>query len=319
MRRSVTVTAAALAAVLALAGCSGDSADPADTASETASTAPAQDATADAEAGNAPEDVALLEAITVEGEPGAEATLTFEQPLTVSGHAAAVVAPGDGAPIEEGQLLLVHFTQVNGENGEVLDSTYDAEPQPLVVTKDATVPALVDVLVGQNVGSRVVFATPTQGAAALMAIEVVEALPTRAEGTAVPAPEGLPTVTLDENGAPSIEPVAGDPPTELVAVPLIEGDGKAVEAGDYVYAQYTGWLWDGTMFDSSWEGGQPLPFEAGAGQLIEGWDTGIIGKTVGSQVLFVIPPELGYGDEGAGENIPGGSTLVFVVDILYAG
>lgn len=325
MRRPATATAAAaLATVLFLAGCSSDGEDPAGSSSETpteastdASAEPTDGATAGPEEGNAPEDVAALEGVTVEGEPGAEATLTFEQPLNVGGHAAVAATPGDGATIEEGQLLLVHFTQVNGENGEVLDSTYDGEPQPLVVSDQATVPALIDVLVGQNVGARVIFATPTQSAAALMAIEVVDAVPTRAEGTAVEAPEGTPAVTLAENGAPSIEPVAGDPPTELIATPLIEGDGKAIEEGDYVYAHYTGWLWDGTMFDSSWELGSPLPFEAGAGQLIEGWDTGILGKTVGSQVLFVIPPELGYGDQENG-TIPAGSTLVFVVDILYA-
>ncbi|HLT84246.1 MAG TPA: FKBP-type peptidyl-prolyl cis-trans isomerase [Phototrophicaceae bacterium] len=325
MRRSATATAAALATVLFLAGCSSDGdgtgSAPTETATD-ASAAPtdgATDGAPDPEAGNAPEDVALLEAVTVEGEPGGEATLTFDQPLAVSGHAATVASPGDGAAIEAGQLVLVHFTQVNGENGEVLDTTYDGEPQPLVVSEQATVTALVDVLIGQNVGARVLFATPTQEAAAIMALEVVDAVPMRAEGTAAEAPEGTPAVTLAENGAPSIEPVAGDPPTELVATSIIEGSGKPVEEGDYVYAHYTGWLWDGTMFDSSWELGNPLPFEAGAGQLIQGWDTGIVGKTVGSQVLFVIPPELGYGDEGAGDAIPGGSTLVFVVDILYAG
>src|SRR5699024_3383235 len=125
-------------------------------------------------------------------------------------------------------------------------------------------------------------------------------------------------VTLADDGAPSIDAAGGEAPTELVATSIIEGAGEPVEEGDYAIVNYTGWLWDGTQFDSSWERGEPLPFEVGAGQLIEGWDTGIVGHTVGSQVLFVIPPELGYGDQDNG-TIPPGSTLVFVVDILYAG
>ncbi|PYG00478.1 peptidylprolyl isomerase [Georgenia satyanarayanai] len=316
MRRSATATtAAALAALLLLAGCSSDEGDaePADTPTATET----ETASADAEAGNAPEDVAALEGVTVEGEPGAEATLTFEQPLDVSGAAAAVASPGDGEEIAEGQLLLVDFTQVNGENGEVLDSTYEGEPQPLVVSDEMTVPALNDVLIGQQVGARVLFASPTQAAAAIMTLEVVDAR-SRAEGTAVEVPEGVPTVTLAENGEPSIEPVDGEAPTELVVAPTIEGEGKEVEEGDYVFVQYSGWLWDGTSFDSSWSRGSPFSLEAGAGQVIEGWDTGLLGQTVGSQVVMVIPPELGYGDQDNG-TIPPGSTLVFVVDILYAG
>ncbi len=324
MRRSAIVTAAtALAAALFLAGCSDDAEpEPTDTSTESATDAP--DATDDATGedatqppGNAPEDVAALEAITVEGEPGAEPTLTFEQPLNVGAVAAAVAAPGDGATLEEGQLLLIDFIQVNGENGEVLDSTYGAGLQPLLIG-DETVEALNDVLVGEQVGARVLFATPTQGPAAIMAIEVREAVSPRAVGEAVELPEGLPAVTVAENGEPSIEPAAGDAPTELVTAATIEGEGKAVEEGDQVFAQYSGWLWDGTQFDSSWDTQIPLSFEVGAGQLIPGWDTGIVGHTVGSQVVFVIPPDLGYGDEDNGP-IPGGSTLVFVVDILYAG
>lgn len=318
MRRPAT-TAAALTALLFLAGCSADDgADPADTPTETATetaTEPAEAATGEP-TGNAPEDVAALEGVTLEGEPGAAPTLTFEQPLNVGGQAAVVAAPGDGETLEEGQLLVVDFIQVNGENGEVLDSTYEGGDQPLVISDEVTVPALNDVLVGQQVGARVLFATPTQAAAAIMAIEVRDAR-TRAEGETVEPPEGLPAVTLAENGEPSIEPVDGDAPTELVAATTIEGEGDVVEEGDYLHVQYSGWLWDGTAFDSSWSRGAPTPFEIGTGKVIEGWDTGLVGKTVGSQVLLVVPPEVGYGDQDQG-TIPPGSTLVFVVDILHA-
>ena len=116
---------------------------------------------------------------------------------------------------------------------------------------------------------------------------------------------------------PSIEAVEGDAPTEPVVQPLVTGSGPVVQTGQTVTFQYSGWLWDGTPFDSSWSRGAPFALQAGAGQVIEGWDTGLLGQNVGSQVVMVIPPELGYGDQDNG-TIPPGSTLVFVVDILDA-
>lgn len=81
--------------------------------------------------------------------------------------------------------------------------------------------------------------------------------------------------------------------------------------------QYTGWLWDGTQFDSSWDGGTSLSFAFVEGGLIDGWIQGLAGQPIGSQVLLIVPPEYGYGDVDNGP-IPAGSTLVFVVDILAA-
>jgi FKBP-type peptidyl-prolyl cis-trans isomerase len=103
----------------------------------------------------------------------------------------------------------------------------------------------------------------------------------------------------------------------LVAQPLIKGDGIVVAEGQTVIVHYTGWLWDGAMFDSSWNRGSPATITLETGQLIDGWVQGLVGQTVGSQVLLIVPPELAYGDTTQG-SIPAGSTLVFVVDILAA-
>ncbi len=103
-----------------------------------------------------------------------------------------------------------------------------------------------------------------------------------------------------------------------MAQTLIKGDGPAVAANDVITVQYSGWLWDGTAFDSSWTNGTPFQTQIGTKSVIEGWDKGLIGQTVGSQVLLVIPPSLGYGDQESG-TIPANSTLIFVVDILAAG
>ncbi len=90
-----------------------------------------------------------------------------------------------------------------------------------------------------------------------------------------------------------------------------------MQSGQNVTFHYSGWLWDGTPFDSSWEKGAAFTTSLGTGQVIQGWDQGLVGQPVGSQVLLVIPPALGYGDAEQG-SIPANSTLVFVVDILSA-
>jgi peptidylprolyl isomerase len=105
-----------------------------------------------------------------------------------------------------------------------------------------------------------------------------------------------------------------------VVQPLIEGTGAAVEEGQSVVVKYTGWLTDGTQFDSSWDREAPddvLTFQAGVGGVIQGWDDGIVGQKVGSRVLLVVPSDLGYGEDGSG-SIPANATLIFVVDILAA-
>lgn len=307
MRRTAATLLAA--SLLLLAACSdGGGAD--DSASPSASaSAPATASAAD---------VAALEGVTLTGEAGQEPSFEFEQPFTVSAPVARVASPGEGDTIAEGDLVTVNLTAVSGEDGSSQGSTYGAEPQQYLADATALPEVMLDELVGQQVGARVLYAEPSTDLTLVWAFEVVstEAVPTRAEGTAVTdIPEGLPTVTLDEDGAPSIEPVDGDAPTELVVQPLIQGAGAAVEAGATVTIQYTGWLWDGTQFDSSWDRGAPATFPLT--NLIEGWQQGIAGQPVGSQVLLVVPPELGYGDQESG-SIPAGSTLVFVVDILAA-
>ncbi len=98
---------------------------------------------------------------------------------------------------------------------------------------------------------------------------------------------------------------------------LVVGNGPMAEEGTPVVVNYTGWLTDGTKFDSSHDAGrQPLPFTIGAGMVIRGWDEGVKGMRVGGKRKLTIPPDLAYGERGYPPVIPANSTLVFEVEFL---
>jgi peptidylprolyl isomerase len=131
-------------------------------------------------------------------------------------------------------------------------------------------------------------------------------------------PQDLPSDLREKPDPAAILPAErGEPPSQLVVLDVVEGDGDLATAGSTVTVHYVGVNWsDGRQFDASWDRGQPFGFELGAGRVIPGWDQGVEGMRVGGRRILTIPPELAYGERGAGGVIGPNETLVFAVDLL---
>jgi peptidylprolyl isomerase len=116
---------------------------------------------------------------------------------------------------------------------------------------------------------------------------------------------------------PEIDFPDGPPPEDLVVADISVGDGPEATSGSTVRAHYVGVAHStGEEFDASYDRSEPLSFRLGVGQVIAGWDQGILGMKVGGRRRLVIPPHLAYGDRGAGGAIAPGETLIFVVDLV---
>ncbi len=116
---------------------------------------------------------------------------------------------------------------------------------------------------------------------------------------------------------PQIDFPEGPPPVDLEISDVLAGEGDEAAPGRTAVVHYVGVAYSsGEEFDASWNRGEPFAFPLGAGHVIAGWDRGVVGMKVGGRRRLVIPPDLGYGDRGAGSAIAPGETLIFVVDLI---
>tara|TARA_B100001939_G_scaffold45069_1_gene34733 strand:+ start:1464 stop:2399 length:936 start_codon:yes stop_codon:yes gene_type:complete len=142
-------------------------------------------------------------------------------------------------------------------------------------------------------------------------------VPTSIEIVPTPTPAGD-VDNADLSVKPLVTIPPSSPPTELLIEDLVVGSGSLVGVGDFLIMDYVGVSYStGLQFDASWDRGSPFPFELGAGRVIQGWDQGIVGMSVGGRRSLTIPPELAYGENGSGSGSIGpNETLVFVVDLI---
>lgn len=263
--------------------------------------------------------------VTATGELGKKPTVAFKTPMTVENNSYAILQKGDGAVIEDGDRVCSQGIAINVKDGSELMSTWEKNTPDCstVVSSDTSqmTAAYYNLIKGQKLNSTIAIGvndSNSSGTSYLMVLTFVSKSKdlTKAEGTKVmDVPSDLPKVTLDKDGKPSIDMNGYKGSDSLVSQDLIKGNGAEVKDTQTVVANYTGWLLDGTQFDSSWDRGESSSFSLDS--VIKGWKQGLAGHTVSSQVLLVVPPDLGYGNKKQ-SSIPANSTLVFVVDILAA-
>ncbi|WP_186760523.1 FKBP-type peptidyl-prolyl cis-trans isomerase [Arthrobacter alpinus] len=320
MRR---ILALLLPLLLLLSACSGATTDP--SSSDSASTPPAN-----AEA---------LASVKVEDHgAGKPPTVTFDKPLAIKAESIRVVTKGTGAEIKAGQAVTLRAIGLNAEDGTAEGNNF-ADPAGERMLFDDTFksqnPVVYNTFVGAKIGSYVAYAYPGTPAVAgssaapsqpakptvlsvffiESASDIVKPL-TKPEGETLTPPAGLPTVKENDKGVPAITIGDAKAPTELIAQDLIKGKGVDVKSGDTIVVNYAGATFsDGKVFDESYSKGQTFTTPIGVGKVIPGWDKGLVGKTVGSRVLLVIPKDLAYASANASNGQPIGD-LVFVVDIL---
>lgn len=274
-----------------------------------------------------------MNGISAKGKPGSKPEISFDTPLKVENQSHQVIQEGDGDVIQDGDRVCTRSIAIDSKNGKEINSTWDEEtPECSIVIDKTSIPAYYDVFRGQKINTTIAIgiddqqeggqsgsSKDSQGSSYIMALTFVSKTKDlkRAEGEKVKdVPADLPKISLSNTGKPSLDLNNYKPTNTLVSQTLIKGKGAKVGEHQTVSANYTGWLAsDGKQFDSSWDRGQASDFSLD--QVVKGWQQGLAGQTVGSQVLVIVPPDLGYGDQEK-SGIPANSTLIFVVDILAA-
>jgi FKBP-type peptidyl-prolyl cis-trans isomerase len=317
MRRFLGLIVIPVLASLVLAGCGG---------SPNAVTTPAPAVNANAK-------------VTVTGPFGTTPIVKIPALAANNKLTIKTVIQGTGPVLTKTDSLVANFALYFwvGKTATLKANTFVSNP---TIVGGQMITGLQDALTGQRVGSRILAIIPpalgygsggdseigvTGKTTLVWIIDVIKSYTANssASGTTVSSGgNGLPAVTATPGKAPVATIPAGNPPTSLEVKTLIKGKGPAIAKGEYVIAQYVGYIWrTKKLFGSSWTSGSPFGFifQDPTPQVISGWDTGLAGQTVGSRVMLIIPPKDGYGASGASQaGIKGTDVLVYVVDILDA-
>jgi len=251
--------------------------------------------------------------VQVTGNAWAPPAFVYDTPLTVTHQRLETVWEGVGAKVKDGDVVVLDTYAEDARTRKVVANTFGGEPRAVRVDEKTMGTDLYRMVVGHTAGSRVLEVAESKG---VPLVTTVDILPGRAVGQEVAQSKNEPVVKRADDGTPTVTiPKGAKPPSELAVLPLIRGTGPQVQAGQLVTVQYTGVTWSkGKTFDSTWGGKRlPLTFRLGVGDVIEGWDQGLLELPVGSQVLLVVPPDLAY--QGTKSDLAD-QTLVFVVDIL---
>ncbi len=271
-----------------------------------------------------------VDAVSVKGDFGTMPEVTFTTPLKTNQTERKILTAGNGNIAYPGTTVSYEISIFDASNGDELGKTsYDgSQLQTMSLSTNSMLYGVEATIECAAAGSQIVSVVapkdlldpngnPVAGLGAdssvVLVIDLVSVSKSQADGKPQPEVEGMPKVTLSETGEPTITVPKTDAPKSLEIAVLKKGDGATVKEGATVTVHYKGVLWStGEQFDSSW-GAAPATFRLDG--VVSGFSEALVGQSVGSQILAVLPPDKAYGDQPAG-SIPPGSTLVFVIDIL---
>lgn len=316
MRRPIPVVFSALALLLLVTGCA---ARPLVLGAPTPTPTPTAPACA--------EPGAASDAVVVYGDLGTAPVITAYGPFSVDRVERTVAIAGEGAPVERGDLVQASITILNATSGERAPGTASAR---VLLDDGSTLPGLLDTILCATPGSRIVAVVPAEeafGSAGqpdlaigpdddvVLVVDVLAVIPQQAEGEAVALPADFPAVVVDEDaeGHPTLTVPDAAPPSSLVSATLIEGSGPVVAAGDEFLVQFRAVNWStGQVFDDTWADAPRSLLT-----VLPGVDAAIVGRTVGSRFVVIVPPADGFGAAGSpSSGIAATDTVVYVVDIL---
>ena len=299
-RNTYVLGAAVMLVLMALAACTGSVSPEAmvsESVAETEAATPeaSEEVTSDAQS----------ESAAAEGE--------ISVIETESGLRIEILEAGDGPKPETGDIVEVHYRGAL-EDGTEFDNSYDrGQPIAFPLGQGMVIPGWDEGIGLIQQGTKARFTIPpeiaygSQGAGGVIPPDATLTFDVELVGVRQPAP----TAPSEVDAADLIETESG-----LKYVDLVAGDGETAAAGTLAVVHYTGWLADGGKFDSSLDRGEPFAFQLGGQQVIRGWDEGVVGMQVGGKRQLIIPPELGYGERGAGDVIPPNATLIFEVELV---
>lgn len=232
---------------------------------------------------------------------------------TASGLEYSEIVAGSGPAPKAGDIVSVNYTGTL-TNGVVFDSSYKRnKPFQFPLGQGQVIPGWDEGIALMKTGGKARLTIPpnlgygARGAGGVIPPNATLIFDVELVGVTA----GAPAAPTKVNEADYVTTASG-----LKYHDFVVGNGAQPQKGQQVVVHYTGWLLNGAKFDSSLDRGEPLPFNIGTGQVIAGWDEGVLSMKVGGKRQLVIPPNLGYGAQGAGGVIPANATLVFEVELL---